>query len=197
MATKQKVNKSPRVGDASAALCLHELDSLRVLTDCCSSFDLGAVHKTHVNRVERVQWPCRVFSADRWAGRRLLRQGADAASKIAGQDLPAITAFSEEQSPEVKDKVFEDFNSLAVVYRTPASSFIKVRSVNFIDHSAFFWLDLGLFASAAFIQPSSVAPNSDSASGDCMNTLHCSACRTRAAAVLEPCAVIIVKSCIS
>jgi len=56
-----------------------------------------------------------------------LRQGADAASKIAGQDLPAITAFSEEQSPEVKDKVFEDFNSLAVVYRTPASSFIKVR----------------------------------------------------------------------
>ena len=59
-------------------------------------------------------------------GRRLLRHGADAAAKVAGTEIPSISAFSEEQSPEVRDRVFEDFNSLAVVYRMPASSFIKV-----------------------------------------------------------------------
>ena len=67
-------------------------------------------------------------SMDRSSGlRRLLRHGADAAAKVAGTELPSISAFSEEQSPEVRDRVFEDFNSLAVVYRMPAASFIKVR----------------------------------------------------------------------
>ena len=41
--------------------------------------------------------------------------------------LPHISTFSEEQSPEVRDRIFEDFNSLAVVYRLPAASFAKVR----------------------------------------------------------------------
>ena len=50
--------------------------------------------------------------------------------------LPHISTFSEEQSPEVRDRIFEDFNSLAVVYRMPASSFGKVRCLqSILDHS--------------------------------------------------------------
>lgn len=60
-------------------------------------------------------------------GRRLLRLGAEEAACVVSPPLPHISTFSEEQSPEVRDRIFEDFNSLAVVYRLPAASFAKVR----------------------------------------------------------------------
>ena len=35
----------------------------------------------------------------------------------------AVTSFAEEQSPELRDRIFDEFNSLAVIYREPAAAF--------------------------------------------------------------------------
>lgn len=66
--------------------------------------------------------------------RRLLQQGAEEAAWVVSPGLPHISTFSEEQSPEVRDRIFEDFNSLAVVYRMPASSFGQVRAYRALNH---------------------------------------------------------------
>ena len=39
--------------------------------------------------------------------------------------LPSISAFSEDQSAELRDRIFDEFNSLAVVYQQPSSSFVR------------------------------------------------------------------------
>jgi hypothetical protein len=39
--------------------------------------------------------------------------------------LPAISHFSEEQSSELRDRIFDEFNTLAVVLRAPSAAFIK------------------------------------------------------------------------
>ena len=44
---------------------------------------------------------------------------------MAGSPLPAISHFSEEQSSEVRDRIFDEFNTLAVVLRAPSATFIK------------------------------------------------------------------------
>ena len=41
-------------------------------------------------------------------------------------DADPVMAFAEETSPEIMDRIFEEFNSLSVVYRRPAFSFVKV-----------------------------------------------------------------------
>jgi len=66
--------------------------------------------------------------------RRLLQQGAEEAAWVVSPGLPHISTFSEVQSPEVRDRIFEDFNSLAVVYRMPASSFGQVRACRVLNH---------------------------------------------------------------
>lgn len=38
-----------------------------------------------------------------------------------------LSSFAEEQSPEMMDRIFEEFNSLSVIYRRPSQAFIKVR----------------------------------------------------------------------
>ena len=44
---------------------------------------------------------------------------------MAGSPLPAISHFSEEQSSELRDRIFDEFNTLAVVLRAPSATFIK------------------------------------------------------------------------
>ncbi len=39
--------------------------------------------------------------------------------------LDPIVAFAEEQSPELRDRIFAEFNTLSVIYRAPASSFVR------------------------------------------------------------------------
>ena len=36
-----------------------------------------------------------------------------------------MTSFAEEQSPELRDRIFDEFNSLAVIYREPAAAFLR------------------------------------------------------------------------
>ena len=42
-----------------------------------------------------------------------------------GAPLPAISHFAEEQSAELRDRIFDEFNSLAVVLRAPAAAFVQ------------------------------------------------------------------------
>lgn len=57
---------------------------------------------------------------------RLLRHNLEEAKHVIVSDAGPVAAFAEETSPEIMDRIFEEFNSLSVVYRRPASSFVKV-----------------------------------------------------------------------
>ena len=47
------------------------------------------------------------------------------AKAVISPALPAISAFSEEQSAELRDRIFDEFNTLAVVYQQPSSAFVQ------------------------------------------------------------------------
>ena len=49
---------------------------------------------------------------------------------MAGAPLPAISHFSEEQSSELRDRIFDEFNTLAVILRAPSATFIKAASAS-------------------------------------------------------------------
>jgi len=38
--------------------------------------------------------------------------------------IPVVAAFAEEQSAELKDRVFDEFNTLSVIFRAPAATFL-------------------------------------------------------------------------
>lgn len=48
---------------------------------------------------------------------RLLQQGADVAQKVINPEKRAVNEFAETQSSEAKDRIFDEFNTLSVVYR--------------------------------------------------------------------------------
>ena len=49
--------------------------------------------------------------------------------------LPPIQAFSEDQSPEMRDRIFDEFNSLAVIYQQPSSSFVNQSAPTEIENA--------------------------------------------------------------
>ncbi len=49
------------------------------------------------------------------------------AQQVISPAVAALSSFAEEQSPEVMDRIFEEFNSLSVIYRRPSQAFVKVR----------------------------------------------------------------------
>lgn len=57
--------------------------------------------------------------------RRLLQHSVAEAERVAGVPLPAISHFSEEQSSELRDRIFDEFNTLAVILRAPSATFIR------------------------------------------------------------------------
>ena len=57
--------------------------------------------------------------------RRLLHYNLQEAKRIVASPAPAIARFAEEQSPEQRDHIFDELNTLAVIYRKPSSSFIN------------------------------------------------------------------------
>ena len=54
---------------------------------------------------------------------RLLHHNLQEAKRVVASPAPAITRFAEEQSPEQRDHIFDELNTLAVIYRKPSSSF--------------------------------------------------------------------------
>mmetsp|Transcript_32786 Transcript_32786/g.83214 ORF Transcript_32786/g.83214 Transcript_32786/m.83214 type:complete len:924 (-) Transcript_32786:319-3090(-) len=55
---------------------------------------------------------------------RLLRTHVAEGERLINPPLLAVAAFAEELSQEVKDAIFQEFNSLSVVYQAPASTFV-------------------------------------------------------------------------
>ncbi len=55
---------------------------------------------------------------------RLLQAGVAAAEAVIAAPAPALAAFAEEQSAELRDRVFDEFNSLAVIFRAPSATFV-------------------------------------------------------------------------
>jgi hypothetical protein len=64
---------------------------------------------------------------------RLLQVDIETAKGVINPALPPVVAFSEEQSPELRDRIFDEFNSLAVIYREPSSSFV-VQTPTTVGH---------------------------------------------------------------
>ena len=60
---------------------------------------------------------------------RLLQHNLDEARRIIQPPLPHIATFAEEQSPEMRDIIFDNFNTLAVLFRAPPSSFLQTSSL--------------------------------------------------------------------
>lgn len=57
---------------------------------------------------------------------RLLAQaGPEQAQAVIAAPRPMLARFEEAQSAEVADKIFDEWNSLSVVYRAPAATFIE------------------------------------------------------------------------
>ena len=50
------------------------------------------------------------------------------AKKVINSKMPTVMAFSEDQSAEIRDRIFDEFNTLAVVYRQPSYAFVQQAS---------------------------------------------------------------------
>ena len=66
---------------------------------------------------------------------RLLQQDINSIKGVLNPALPSIQAFSEDQSPEMRDRIFDEFNSLAVIYLQPSSSFVSGSTSTVLQES--------------------------------------------------------------
>ncbi|GLI59252.1 hypothetical protein VaNZ11_001098 [Volvox africanus] len=64
---------------------------------------------------------------------RLLRADAGAAEKVVAPPLMVVPWFSEALSPEAKDAIFAEFNTLSVVFQQPAAAFIERRAYHSLE----------------------------------------------------------------
>ena len=62
---------------------------------------------------------------------RLLQHSIQEAKAVIAPPQQPVTSFAEEQSPELRDRIFDEFNSLAVIYWEPAAAFL--RRANTVD----------------------------------------------------------------
>ena len=58
---------------------------------------------------------------------RLLHHSVGAAQSVVDVRRPAVTSFADAQSAETQDRIFDELNTLSVVYRAPASTFIDTE----------------------------------------------------------------------
>ncbi|CAK9859595.1 unnamed protein product [Sphagnum jensenii] len=55
---------------------------------------------------------------------RLLQQGVEIAERVVNPPKQAVSVFADTQSSEIRDRIFDEFNSLAVVYQEPSYMFL-------------------------------------------------------------------------
>eukprot|EP00249_Psilotum_nudum_P021679 c28199_g1_i1 orf=558-3068(-) len=55
---------------------------------------------------------------------RLLQHGVEVAERVINPPKQAVSVFADTQNSEIKDRIFDEFNSLAVVYREPSYMFL-------------------------------------------------------------------------
>eukprot|EP00191_Tetraselmis_sp_GSL018_P016705 CAMPEP_0177583838 /NCGR_PEP_ID=MMETSP0419_2-20121207/3549_1 /TAXON_ID=582737 /ORGANISM="Tetraselmis sp., Strain GSL018" /LENGTH=782 /DNA_ID=CAMNT_0019073283 /DNA_START=341 /DNA_END=2685 /DNA_ORIENTATION=- len=65
---------------------------------------------------------------------RLLQHSAEAAQRVVCPTIPVVSAFAEEQSAELRDKIFDEFNTLSVILRAPASTFLDKDMAHHTEH---------------------------------------------------------------
>jgi vesicle coat complex subunit len=56
---------------------------------------------------------------------RLLRANVREAALVIGGERSAVSEYAEEVAPEIRDKIFSEFNTLSVVYGKPSEEFIS------------------------------------------------------------------------
>ncbi len=66
----------------------------------------------------------RPLNQHRVAPGRLLRTGVAEAAAVVAAPAPALAAFAEDQSAELRDRIFDEFNSLADILRAPSATFV-------------------------------------------------------------------------
>ena len=49
---------------------------------------------------------------------RLLKYDVNVANKVINSSHHAITQFSEDLTPEIQDKIFDEFNTFSVIYKS-------------------------------------------------------------------------------
>ncbi|GLC44199.1 hypothetical protein PLESTB_000752500 [Pleodorina starrii] len=64
---------------------------------------------------------------------RLLRTDVAAAERVVAPPLVVVPWFSEALSPEAKDAIFAEFNSLSVVFQQPAAAFIERQAYHSLE----------------------------------------------------------------
>lgn len=55
---------------------------------------------------------------------RLLQHGVESAERVINPPKQAVSVFADMQSSEIKDRIFDEFNTLAVVYQQPSYMFL-------------------------------------------------------------------------
>jgi hypothetical protein len=55
---------------------------------------------------------------------RLLQQGVEVAERVVNPAKQAVSVFADTQSSEIKDRIFDEFNSLSVLYQQPSYMFL-------------------------------------------------------------------------
>ncbi|KAH7420610.1 hypothetical protein KP509_13G014400 [Ceratopteris richardii] len=55
---------------------------------------------------------------------RLLQHGVETAERVINPPKQAVSVFADTQSSEIKDRIFDEFNTLAVVYQQPSYMFL-------------------------------------------------------------------------
>lgn len=60
---------------------------------------------------------------------RLLRVNPRAASEVVCAPKTAVTTFAEDDTSEMRDQLFEEFNTLSVIFHMPSSHFIKTNEL--------------------------------------------------------------------
>ncbi len=104
---------------------------LSALSSACDITWLGPAHLTGGSTRAWIYqatqaWQMRVGHMEsEGAACRLLQHSVKEAERVAGSPLPAVSHFSEEQSSELRDRIFDEFNTLAVILRAPSVTFIK------------------------------------------------------------------------
>ena len=64
---------------------------------------------------------------------RLLQHNVTVAEHVVNPPKQAVSVFADTQSSEVKDRIFDEFNSLSVVYQKVSLNFFSHKCYGIVD----------------------------------------------------------------
>eukprot|EP00727_Mastigamoeba_balamuthi_P010825 m51a1_g6365 Adaptor protein complex 4 (AP-4), beta subunit (762) ;mRNA; f:113676-116347 len=60
-----------------------------------------------------------------WLYYRLLKEDVALAERVIAPKMPSVSSFAEDEKLEVQDRLFEEFNTLAVAFEAPSETFVR------------------------------------------------------------------------